>query len=278
MNTFKLAICQIHVTKDKQQNLDTAREYIGTAANQGAAMIVLPEMFNCPLSHKYFASFAETLPNGPTAIMLSELAKKHNIYIAGGSIPEKDGNNIYNTSPVFAPDGNLIAKHRKLHLFDADLAGGQSFQESKTIAPGQHITVFDTKLCRIGLCICYDVRFPELFRIMTLNGAELIIIPAAFNMTTGPVHWQMILQTRAVDNQVYIAGSAPSRVETGGYVSYGHSMIIDPWGEVLADAGTGENIIYAKINLQRIKTIRQQLPLLKHRRTDLYFLKEYSDK
>lgn len=270
MSNFKVAVCQVKVTDNKTENLINAHQHIQEAASKGATLVVLPEMFNCPYDNKFFPQFAEPLPGGPTSEMLSTAAKKHSIYIVGGSMPERDGDNIYNTSPLFGPNGHLLAKHRKVHLFDVKLASGISFQESLTLSPGNHVTVVKTQLCPVGVAICYDMRFPEIFRLMALGGAEVIVVPGAFNLTTGPAHWHLSLRMRSVDNQVYTVGASPARFDTGGYIAYGHSLVVDPWGEVLADAGTGENIIYAQIDLDRVKQIRQQLPLLKHRRTDIY--------
>lgn len=266
----KLAICQTNVINDKIANLSKAEELIRKAHRlYGADMIVLPEMFNCPYGYGYFKKFAESFP-GESTDLLSGLARELGVYIIGGSIPEADDNKIFNTSYTFDRTGKLLARHRKIHLFDVDITDGISFQESKHISPGSEITVFDTDICRTGVAICYDMRFPELIRKMTLEGAVLIIIPAAFNMTTGPAHWHITVRTRALDNQVYFACASPARDNSAGYTIYGHSLISDPWGKIISEASTGEEIICGSIKLDELERIRKELPLLKHKRFDLY--------
>lgn len=270
---FKMAICQIKVTADKGANIKKAAAMVKEATAVGAKVITLPEMFNCPYENKYFPEFAEEYPSGETLQALSEMARSNQIYLVGGSIPEIEETNIYNTSFIFDPKGAMVGRHRKMHLFDVELSSGLNFKESDTLGAGQEVTVVDTAFGKIGIAICYDMRFPELMRLMALAGAELIIIPGAFNMTTGPAHWEMTLKMRAVDNQVYVVGASPARDASAGYVAYGHSLVADPWGEVVSIAGVDEEIIYATIDPARVKKIRNELPLLKHRRRDLYELK-----
>jgi predicted amidohydrolase len=240
------------------------------AAGNGASVVALGEMFNCPYENQFFTRFAEEIPGGETFEMLSTCAREKGIYLIGGSIPERYGNFIYNTSPVFSPSGKLIARHRKMHLFDVELESGVIFKESDTLGRGYSSTVFQTEFGKIGTAICYDIRFPELARLMVLEGAELIVVPAAFNMTTGPAHWELLFRTRAVDNQVFLAGASPARDESGGYTAYGNSLVADPWGTVICRAGKDEEIIYADLDGGLIDSVRRQLPLLKHRRTDIY--------
>jgi omega-amidase len=159
-----------------------------------------------------------------------------------------------------------------MHLFDVDIPGGVSFQESAIVSPGNQITVFDTQYGRMGVAICYDMRFPELMRLMVLEGAEIIVVPAAFNTTTGPAHWHETIKMRAVDNQVYFAAASPARNMDSTYHAYGFSSIVDPWGTVLASADETETMISAPIDPARQEAVRQQLPLLKHRREDVYEL------
>lgn len=272
-NKLTVGLCQMRVTDNKEQNLKKAKEMINKACEKGAEFIVLPEMFNCPYNNKYFRKFAETFPNGETLKMLSTIAKDKNIYLVGGSIPEKDHEGkIYNTSFVFNNLGELIGKHRKIHLFDIDVEGGVKFKESDVLSPGNNITVFDTHFGKMGVAICYDIRFPELIRLMTLKGAEIIIIPAAFNMTTGPAHWELTMRARALDNQVYLLANSPARDETFSYVAYANSLIVDPWGKILGKLDEKEGILIGEIDILKVSKIREQLPLLKHRRTDLYSL------
>ncbi|KXS40186.1 MULTISPECIES: carbon-nitrogen hydrolase family protein [unclassified Candidatus Frackibacter] len=274
----KLAICQNKVVDNKDENLQQAQLMINEAAQQNANVVILPEMFNCPYENSYFPTFAESIPEGKTYQMLAKEAKKHNIYLVGGSIPElaikNDERILYNTSLIFNPEGKLLGRHRKIHLFDVDLSDGVTFLESDTLNYGQQITVVKTEFLNIGVAICYDLRFPELMRLMVDKGAEMIVIPGAFNTVTGPAHWELLLRTRAVDNQAFIVGASPARNHDAEYQAYGHSMIVDPWGRKLKEAGNDEAIIVCNIALDKVKKTRKELPLLKHRRLDLYQLKE----
>jgi len=270
--SFQVAVCQLRVDEDKQKNLSRAREMIDRAAAAGAALVVLPEMFNCPYVSHLFPRYAETYPDGESVQMLAEAARRGGIYLVGGSIPERDGDRVYNTSFIFGPDGSLLGRHRKVHLFDVELASGLVVKESATLGAGNRITVVPTGMCPIGVAICYDIRFPELIRLMALKGARVIVVPAAFNMTTGPAHWEIIFRVRAIDNQVYLVGASPARDPLAAYVSYGHSLVVDPWGRTVGLAGETEQIVFAEINLELIDGIRRELPLLRHRRTDLYDL------
>jgi predicted amidohydrolase len=267
----KIALCQIKVSSDKDKNLASAEEMISGSAFQGADIIVLPEMFNCPYSNGFFKSHAESYP-GKTTVLLSSLAKKYSVCIIGGSIPEIDNGNIFNSSFSFDHNGLLLGRHRKIHLFDVDIKHGISFKESETITPGKDITIIPTGFFNAGIQICYDMRFPELTRKMVRQGAEIIIVPAAFNMTTGPAHWHLTSRARALDNQVYFIAVSPARDESADsvYTAYGHSLIADPWGRIIAEAGTGEEIIVSEIDTAIIYKTRQELPLLKHLRNDLY--------
>ena len=267
--TFQLALCQIKVTMDKKQNLAAAESMIREAAAKGSKVIALPEMFNCPYSNKFFREYAEE-EGGETTQFLSFLAKELGIYLVGGSIPELENGKVYNASYSFDKEGRLIGKHRKIHLFDIDVKGGIRFMESETLTPGENITILDTEFCKIGVAICYDVRFPELFRKMTLEGVKLVILPGAFNMTTGPAHWDLTMRARALDNQIYFAAVSPARDTDGPYQAYGNSCIVDPWGEFCGKTDAKESIVYANIDLDFVEDIRNQLPLLKHRRPALY--------
>lgn len=266
---FKIALCQMKGSFDKNKSMETAAAYVAEAAANGAQVVSLPEMWNCPYANEYFREYAESA-EGQTVEFLSELAEKHKIYLIGGSIPELDGDKVYNTSFCFDRKGNKIGRHRKVHLFDIDVKGGIRFMESDTLTAGEEMTILDTEFCKIGIAICYDVRFPEWFRKMALAGAELIILPAAFNMTTGPLHWDLTMRARALDNQVYFAANSPARDETGPYTAYGNSCIVDPWGEFEAHGDETESIIYGEIDLEKVDAVREQLPLLKHRRGELY--------
>jgi len=267
----KIALLQTPVSDNKEDNLSTAEKYIKSAAGQGADLTVLPEMFCCTYANESFVKNAEPV-SGKIWSFLSETAKEYNLYLVGGSIPELENDRIYNTSFVFDRSGNLIARHRKMHLFNVDIEGGQKFRESDTFSAGGGITLFDTEFGRFGLCICFDMRFPELTRLMALGGAKMIIAPAAFNMTTGPMHWETMFRQRAVDDQVYTVGVSPARDESGVYVSYANSILCSPWGTVLARAEAGPELITAEIDFGEVERARAQLPLLSARREDVYAL------
>ena len=272
--TMKIGMIQMSSGMDKQANLRRAAECVKQCAGQGTQMVVLPEIFNSPYSNDYFADYAEPC-GGESWQALSHMASENAVWLVGGSIPERDGQGkIYNTSFVFDDRGSQKARHRKMHLFDIDVKDGQKFKESDTFTAGDEITVFDSPWGKIGLCICFDFRFPELARLMVLEGARAIIVPAAFNMTTGPAHWELMFRQRAVDGQCFTVGVAPARDEQGVYVSYGNSMAVSPWGKVLCRAGAEEWIHVETLDLEEVDAVRQQLPLLSARRTDLYRLEK----
>ncbi|SEN33887.1 Predicted amidohydrolase [Peptostreptococcus russellii] len=269
---YKLAVVQMKVTDNKKENISKAKDMIREAAQKGANLVILPEIFNSPYNNSSFPVYAEEFP-GETSLEMMKIAKECSIVLVAGSIPEKEGDSIFNTCYVYNESGEVIGRHRKIHLFDINIKGGQYFKESDVLTAGKDFTVVDTKFGKIGIAICYDVRFPEYFRILSEMGAELVALPAAFNMTTGPAHWEISLRMRAVDNQIYMAAASPARDESQSYVSYANSMIVDPWGKVLENADTDEKIIYSDIDRKRVYEIREQLPLLKHLRKDLYKLK-----
>ena len=186
-----------------------------------------------------------------------------------GSAPDR----IYNTAYVFDREGRQACRHRKAHLFDIQVEGGQCFRESDTLSPGDRIGCFDSEFGKIGLCICYDFRFPETARLMALDGARVILVPAAFNMTTGPAHWELMFRQRAVESQSYVIGTAPARDPAGPYVSWGHSIVVDPWGTVLTQMDEKEGMRIVELDLDYAEKVRAELPLLAHRRTDLYELR-----
>lgn len=268
-SAFRLALIQLQVSSIKSDNITRACSLVREAAKQGANIVSLPECFNSPYGTNYFPEYAEKIP-GESTKKLSEVAKENSIYLIGGSIPEEDDGKLYNTCAVFGPDGNLLVKHRKIHLFDIDVPGKITFQESKTLSPGDSLSTFDTSYCRVGLGICYDMRFAELAQIYAQRGCQLLVYPGAFNMTTGPAHWELLQRARAVDNQVYVATASPARDEKASYVAWGHSTVVDPWGQVLTKAGTEETILYSDIDLKKLSEIRQQIPILKQKRADLY--------
>lgn len=266
---LKFGLAQLRVSESKEENIDRAEKAIKELAQQGADIVVLPEMFSCPYKTSLFPAYAEA-EGGYTWKRMSAAAKKNRIILVAGSIPELDAEKIYNTSFVFDRDGKQLGKHRKAHLFDIKIKNGQCFKESDTLSSGDKATVLSTEFGKIGLAICYDFRFPELSRKMVAEGAKIIIVPGAFNMTTGPAHWELLFRQRAVDNQVYCLGVAPARDENGGYVSYANSIVTSPWGDIVIRLGADEELAIAEVELDYVDEIREQLPLLKHRRIDIY--------
>lgn len=278
---MKAAILQTKVFAEKEKNIRQLEEILASGKTEGADLVTLPEMFACPYETGNFPLYAEP-EGGPSWQVLSALAKKHHIYLSAGSMPElkpaaadkkeQNGCRVYNTAYVFDREGRQIGKHRKAHLFDINVTGGQCFRESDTLSPGNQITCFDTEFGKVGLCICYDFRFPETARLMAQDGAKLILVPAAFNMTTGPAHWELMFRQRAVESQCYVIGTAPARDMESSYISWGHSIAVDPWGTILAQMDEKEGIRLVEFDFDYLEKVRQELPLLKHRRTDLYEL------
>lgn len=269
----KIAQIQAHVYEEKSKNLEELERNLKRIKDENIDLVTLGEMFNCPCQTPCFPVYAE-MEQGETWQRLSALAKKYKIYLSAGSVPEKDKEgHVYNTAYVFERQGNQIAKHRKVHLFDIAVKDGQCYQESATLTAGDQITVFDTEFGKMGICICFDCRFPEIVRLMTLRGARMILVPAAFNMTTGPAHWELMFRGRAVDNQCYMIGTSDARDEQAGYISWGHSLVVSPWGDVVTQMDEKPGIQITEIDLDRVDAIREQLPLLSARRTDLYELK-----
>ena len=266
---MKTALIQMPVIKDKAENLARAAKEVQRAAADGAELAILPEMFCCPYSNASFRANAEEA-GGRIHTAMAEAARKAGLWLVAGSMPELADGKIYNTSFVFDSSGHQVAFHRKVHLFDIDVQGGQRFFESETLSAGNRATVFDTPFGRLGLCICFDIRFPELARVMALAGAQAMIVPAAFNLTTGPAHWELAFRQRAVDNQFFTLGVAPARDEEGTYVSYGNSIACDPWGTVIARAGSGEEQLLVELDFSRNEAVRRQLPLLSARRPAVY--------
>lgn len=271
---IKLALCQLSITDDRQKNIQTALAAVREAAAAGADVVMLPEMWNCPYSNASFPTFAEDVSSGfaPSYTAMSEAAARSSVVLVGGSIPERVGASLYNTCFIFGKAGQLLGRHRKLHLFDIDIPGQITFKESETLTPGDLPTVVDTEAGRIGVGICYDIRFPELAGIMAARGAQLLLYPGAFNMTTGPAHWELLQRARAVDNQLFVAMCSPARDESGSYVAWGHSTVVSPFGEVLATTGERAGVVVAELDLGEVETRRANMPMRAQKRGDLYAL------
>jgi len=271
----------MNVVDNKGKNIAKAINMIKKAKKKYADIAILPEMFNCPYENEKFIEYAEYMEDSYTLNSIAKIAKEENIHILAGSIPEKEldeitnTENIYNTSFLFDNKGKILGYHRKMHLFDIDVKDKIYFKESDTLSHGNKVTVIDTKskIGKIGIAICYDIRFPELSRLMAIKGANILIFPGAFNLTTGPAHWELLFRTRSIDNQVFTIGVSPSLDTEANYNAFGHSIIANPWGEIVAEGGYDEELIVAEIDLEEIAKIREELPLLKNRRTEIYELK-----
>ena len=269
---MRLIQYQTDVSPDKEKNLDNMAACMADAAARGADMAAFGEMFACPYEAVNFPKYAEPA-EGPSWQRFSALARKYRMYLSAGSIPEIDEEgHVFNTAYVFDRDGRQVARHAKTHLFDIDVKGGQRFFESDTLTPGPSFGAFDTEFGKMGLMICFDVRFPELARIMALEGARLILVPAAFNMTTGPAHWTLHMRARALDNQCFVAATSVARDMEASYHAWGHSMVTDPWGSVISELDERAGSLLTDIDFGRVEEVRAQLPLLSARRTDLYDL------
>ncbi len=267
----KIAAIQIASANNQQHNLDKAFKLIREAASNHAKLIVLPEMFticNLDTSGKLMAQ--ETFRTGDVQQQFAKLAKELDIWLIAGTLPiaTDDKQHYRSACLVFNNVGNIVARYDKIHLFDVSLQQNQQeFMESNTTAAGDQIVIIDTPIGKIGLAICYDLRFPELFRLMALQGAEIFIVPSAFTQTTGQSHWHLLTRARAVENFCYMIAANNSGNFPDGNMAFGHSLIIDPWGEVLAEQKDKHNaVIYADIDLEKVKSLRQQLPIFQHQK------------
>jgi len=261
---FVAAAVQLCAGADKGSNLDKAEAFVVEAARAGARLVVLPEVFLWRGARDHEVAMAEPIP-GPTTQRLGALARRLNIYLLAGSFLERSGAaRAFNTSLLFDPHGVLIGSYRKLHLFDVDIAGQVSIRESDTRAPGDTLVTVATELGTIGMTICYDLRFPELYRRLTRGGAEIIAVPSAFTFPTGAAHWEVLLRARAIENQVYVI--APDQIgrSPSGVVDFGNSLIVDPWGTPLARAADREMVIFATIDRDYQERVRRELPALSH--------------
>ena len=286
MEKVKVAICQMKVIDNKEQNIKKAIAMINKANEKGADLAILPEMFNCPYESEKFVEYSEVCDDSYTLKSISSIAKEKSIHVLAGSIPEKviaknddkTQEYIYNTSFYIDDNGKILGSHRKMHLFDINIKGKVCFKESNTLKAGNEVTVIDTPFGKIGIAICYDIRFIELSRLMTLKGAKILIFPGAFNLATGPAHWKLLFQSRAIDNQVFTIGVSSAHNKESNYESYGHSIVCNPWGEAIAQAKYDEELIIAEIDLNEVDKIREELPILVNRRSDIYELKLKNNK
>ncbi|WP_321798365.1 carbon-nitrogen hydrolase family protein [Caballeronia sp. J97] len=262
---FQVAALQMVSTPDRDRNLADAGRLIAEAARRGAQLVLLPEYF-CYMGFKDTDKLAirETPGDGPIQQFLADAAREHRVWIIGGTLPlqSPEPNRVLNTTLVFDPSGKQVARYDKIHLFNFE-KGEESFDEARTICPGSEVRTFEAPFGRVGLSVCYDLRFPELYR--QLGDCALMVVPSAFTHTTGRAHWETLLKARAVENQCYVLAAAQGGNHENGRRTWGHSMLIDPWGEIVDVKDEGPGVVLGGIDLQRIAAVRQSLPAYRHR-------------
>ena len=268
---IRVACVQLTSRADKAANLEKTEQLVAKAAASGADVVLLPEKWNAIGGVETLHEAAETIESGESVEAMRGWASRHGITLVGGSITERrEGREkLSNTSLVFDPDGELVAVYRKIHLFDVDV-GGHRYRESDAEEPGGEPVVARLEGWPIGLTVCYDLRFPELYRILALEGAELVTVPAHFTLYTGKDHWHVLLRARAIENQNYVAAAAQIGETIPGKPSYGRSLIADPWGTVVAQAPDEETVISAELDRERLLQVRRNLPSLANRQADAY--------
>lgn len=268
---LNVAVLQMNSGDDKARNIASALDLIDRAAAAGARLAVLPEVWPYLGPDEGNRENAEPIP-GPITELLAERARRHGIYVHGGSILEmrEGAPGLYNTAVLIDPHGEIVARYSKIHMFDVVIDGVQQYQESTTVTPGDEIVVVEIDGLPVGLAICYDLRFPELFRILALRGAQAIILPAAFTLMTGKDHWETLIRARAIENGLYMIASGQWGKYPPGSWCYGRSMIVDPWGTVVATASDGIGLAQAAVEPSRVEAVRRQIPSLANRRPASY--------
>jgi deaminated glutathione amidase len=267
---MRVAVCQMNAGGgDVRENVATATRLLDEAGASGADLAALPELWPLYDTHAAMREIAAPVP-GPLTDPVAEVARDRSMWIVGGSVPEAADDHVFNTSCLFDPTGEIVATYRKIHLFDVELPDQPPLRESTLFAPGEELVTRDTDVGRLGLSICYDVRFPELYRGLMTLGAEIVLVPSAFTEVTGRAHWEVLLRARAIEEQCFVVAPAqwgPWGPPADGRRTYGHSMVVDPWGEILVRApGEGDGVWTAEIDLRRLHDVRDALPALRHRR------------
>lgn len=263
-----VAAIQMNSTADVAINLTKAQELLAEAAAAGAQLAVLPENFALMgRSDQDKLVVSEPFGHGPIQAFLQQQARQHQLWLVGGTIPlaNKTDNRVRAANLVFNPEGVCVARYDKIHLFDVQVIPGQEeYRESATIAPGEAVQVVNTDIGKLGLAVCYDVRFPELFRLLAVAGSEIFALPAAFTVPTGRAHWDVLVRARAIENQCFMIAAAQTGKHPNGRLTYGHSMIVDPWGKVLAELPEGEGIVVAEVDLDYLASVRAKMPIAHH--------------
>lgn len=276
--SLDVAVVQLNSGADREQNIASALAGIDHAARAGARLVILPEIWPYLGPEEGNRDNAEPIP-GPITELFAEQVRRHGIYLHGGTILEASPGDphMYNTAFVLNPMGKIIARYRKIHMFDVVLGGGEQYKESATMTPGDEIVTVEVDGFTVGLATCYDLRFPELFRILALRGANAVALPAAFTLTTGKDHWETLIRARAIENGFYMMASAQWGKHPPGSWCYGRSMIVDPWGTVLATAADGVEMAMSTISQSRVATVRSQIPSLANRQPRAYQWPESAD-
>ena len=268
ISAMKIAAVQMVATPDVDRNIADARRLVAQAADAGARLVALPEYF-CLMGQRDDdkLAIAEADGDGPLQAFLADTARRHGIWLIGGTLPIRTAtaDRVRNACCVYGPDGARVARYDKIHLFAFD-NGRERYDEGRVLEAGSEPVAFDAEGLRVGLSICYDLRFPELYRALMQPPCDLLVVPAAFTYTTGQAHWELLLRARAVENQCHVLASAQGGQHENGRRTWGHSMVIDPWGEVLAVQAEGEGVAVADAALERRNAVREQLPALAHRR------------
>lgn len=271
MRHVKVALCQMNSREDVEENIHAAMALLDQAVTGGADLAALPEVWPCQGSARVVRRAAEPIP-GPVSERLAGFAQRNRIWVHAGSLIEAADDRIYDTSVLFDRNGTEVARYRKIHLFDVDLPGQPPIRESSVYAPGEQVVTAETEFGRVGLAICYDLRFPELFRALVARGSEIVFVPAAFHWETGTDHWEVLVRARAIEDQVFVIAAGqwgtwgPSE---HGRRNFGDSMVVDPWGRVIARAPDGVGVAFADLDLDEVRRVRERLPALRHRRLNL---------
>ncbi len=271
MATIRVAAIQLTSGPDRDANLDRIAALLEQAAGQGCRLAALPEVANVR-AEPVRLSDAEPIP-GPTTERLASHARQLGMWVHAGSMLERSPDaepRVFNTSVLIDPHGRIEARYRKVHLFDVDLSDGSSHRESQAVAPGRDVVTGCVDDVAVGMTVCYDLRFPELYRLLTVRGARILFIPSAFTVLTGQAHWHALMRARAIENQAFVVAPAQLGATDGASACYGHSLIVDPWGEILAEAADTESVIVANLDFKHLERIRQTFPSLANRRADVY--------
>jgi predicted amidohydrolase len=270
---MRVAVCQMQSGSDVAANLALAERLLHEAADGGADLAVLPEYAPYLGPPDGFGALAETLPDGPRSARFATVARERGMWVLGGTLFEAANGRMFDTAPLFARDGELVARYRKIHLFDAELPGQPPSRESSSFAAGHELVTHQTDRARVGISICYDIRFPELHRALMALGAEVVLVPAQFQEITGEAHWHVLLRARAIENQCFVVAAAQwgaAGQPDAGRRSFGHSLVVDPWGRVLVEApAEGDGVWFADLDMVELRNIRHSLPALAHRRLGL---------